>query len=387
MGTTWTWKWIAASRNNDEFLDGEDEEDASAMSSRGGRLLEGGTRSSATTTTARRRNNNNGSNNNDSLESGADAAVDFDPQLGLMTFQAQLAMAILESQRQMFENGGYGGNDRSDVHEGEGVTSEAKGKWKRYEWGDKDGKNEEEDLLVGGVGGMEEVGERMMVGGGGGGGVTTSTSTSLATSLEKENKEGMITRPSSSTTIQRVGSNGSNYGSVGTTPTEDEEDYDDENDTNNADAAADDEILSLEKPNVISSSKLEEGLLLCNATTKNSSNSNILDDPSCSICLCDYEKGETITRLPCGHLYHESCVDAWTTNHVRCPLCNCDLMEGFEQQQQPAGRHHQHNTTNVSGGGSSSGSAAATARRRSAARRAANRRISRAFAAMEDSIV
>lgn len=55
------------------------------------------------------------------------------------------------------------------------------------------------------------------------------------------------------------------------------------------------------------------------------------ENPSCSICLCEYECGEKLIRLPCDHLYHETCLNSWTQNHVRCPLCNYDLMDGFEQ--------------------------------------------------------
>lgn len=52
------------------------------------------------------------------------------------------------------------------------------------------------------------------------------------------------------------------------------------------------------------------------------------EQPSCSICLCDYDLGEEVVRLPCTHLYHEACIGSWTDNHTRCPLCNFDLMEG-----------------------------------------------------------
>ena len=46
---------------------------------------------------------------------------------------------------------------------------------------------------------------------------------------------------------------------------------------------------------------------------------------ACSICLCDYEGGESITELPCNHAFHRDCIATWVRSHVRCPLCNCDL--------------------------------------------------------------
>lgn len=195
---------------------------------------------------------------------GADAAVDFDPDLGLMSFQAQLALSILESQRQMFENGGYGGNDRSNngTEDGPGVTNEAKEIWKSYEW----------------------------------------TSASI---------------------IQKSTSIDSNYGSVSTALTEDDDNYNttiDESNTNNN--------LDNKTPSSSTTSNMEGGLL----EKKKSFDTMVVEEqPSCSICLCEYEPGDKVIRLPCNHVYHESCLNSWTNGHVRCPLCNCDLMEGYEQ--------------------------------------------------------
>jgi hypothetical protein len=51
----------------------------------------------------------------------------------------------------------------------------------------------------------------------------------------------------------------------------------------------------------------------------------------CSICLENYEGGETIC-LPktedCIHIFHEDCISVWLTNHDDCPLCRTDLMKG-----------------------------------------------------------
>lgn len=233
-GTVWTYRWFARRREE------EDEDERRRLAAAEGAAAEGeGARGG----------------------SGADAAVDFDPDLGLMSFQAQLALAILESQRQMFENGGYGGNDRA-THDGPGVTGEAKGRWETYEWGE-----------------CEE----------------TTAELARSSSL------------TSMTNITRTGSGGS-YGSVG-----------DAVEGGNGGGEDDD---NLEKPP--SPSKLEKGGLLTSFDDDD-------EEPSCSICLCEYEKGDKVTRLPCKHVYHESCLASWTENHVRCPLCNADLMEGYEQ--------------------------------------------------------
>lgn len=54
------------------------------------------------------------------------------------------------------------------------------------------------------------------------------------------------------------------------------------------------------------------------------------EDPSCCICLGEYEQGEDLCQLRCGHLYHKECIDSWCENHIRCPLCNLNLEEEEE---------------------------------------------------------
>lgn len=42
----------------------------------------------------------------------------------------------------------------------------------------------------------------------------------------------------------------------------------------------------------------------------------------CTICLDCYENNQSIMGLPCGHNYHQECIDEWLTrgNHC-CPIC------------------------------------------------------------------
>ena len=133
--------------------------------------------------------------------------------LRMLSFQAQLALAIMESQRQMMQ-GGYGHPD-GEGHQNPGVSDEARAKWKKFEF----------------------------------------------KTLSRDQKES-----------QRRGS----YGSV-----------------------AQGEAVA--KPN------------------------NGDEEPHCSICLGEYEEGEELCTLPCGHVYHNDCIGSWCSNHTRCPLCNTDL--------------------------------------------------------------
>jgi hypothetical protein len=41
----------------------------------------------------------------------------------------------------------------------------------------------------------------------------------------------------------------------------------------------------------------------------------------CVICCCDYEAGEQVKLLPCLHMYHQFCIDAWLERSHVCPVC------------------------------------------------------------------
>lgn len=45
----------------------------------------------------------------------------------------------------------------------------------------------------------------------------------------------------------------------------------------------------------------------------------------CSICLADYEAGESLRQPKCGHSFHKDCLDTWLTSKAVCPICqqNC----------------------------------------------------------------
>ena len=126
VGTSWTARWIRYNRDQEEELD-----------RRIASYLE----------------NNNAENRN---EVGRD-------DLRMLSFQAQLALAIMESQRQMMQ-GGYGNSEGS---QSPGVSEEAKAVWKKFSYKAARDKTEsrrgsygsvaqEDNNKVGGSGGLSD---------------------------------------------------------------------------------------------------------------------------------------------------------------------------------------------------------------------------------------
>lgn len=49
------------------------------------------------------------------------------------------------------------------------------------------------------------------------------------------------------------------------------------------------------------------------------------DAPRCAVCLESFSRGDLVSRLPCTHQYHRTCIERWLSSHVECPVCRVDL--------------------------------------------------------------
>jgi hypothetical protein len=50
--------------------------------------------------------------------------------------------------------------------------------------------------------------------------------------------------------------------------------------------------------------------------------------------MCQYEKGDVIKVLPCGHYHHETCTNKWKKHKQTCPQCRYP-MDGVKKDETP----------------------------------------------------
>lgn len=44
-------------------------------------------------------------------------------------------------------------------------------------------------------------------------------------------------------------------------------------------------------------------------------------DMKCSICQEEYEEGDELGKIECGHGYHSQCIQQWLVQKNQCPIC------------------------------------------------------------------
>ena len=64
------------------------------------------------------------------------------------------------------------------------------------------------------------------------------------------------------------------------------------------------------------------------------------ESPSCSVCIAEIALGQETVLIPCGHMFHDSCINKWLDMHNTCPVCRYELptedsdYERMRQQRQ-----------------------------------------------------
>jgi hypothetical protein len=49
------------------------------------------------------------------------------------------------------------------------------------------------------------------------------------------------------------------------------------------------------------------------------------EQPTCSVCLSEIKMEEETILVPCGHMYHSSCILEWFEKNNTCPVCRFEL--------------------------------------------------------------
>ena len=47
----------------------------------------------------------------------------------------------------------------------------------------------------------------------------------------------------------------------------------------------------------------------------------------CLVCQHEYQRGDRLRRLPCGHIFHAECVDEWLKTNDECLYCRKSIVE------------------------------------------------------------
>ena len=72
------------------------------------------------------------------------------------------------------------------------------------------------------------------------------------------------------------------------------------------------------------------------------------NEGNCPVCQCEWELGDEVRVLPCGHQFHTHCIDHWLTKHqASCPLCKKDVREEWEDVE---GEHEEEAASESLGG-------------------------------------
>mmetsp|Transcript_27273 Transcript_27273/g.66191 ORF Transcript_27273/g.66191 Transcript_27273/m.66191 type:complete len:209 (-) Transcript_27273:31-657(-) len=66
------------------------------------------------------------------------------------------------------------------------------------------------------------------------------------------------------------------------------------------------------------------------------------DEPICTVCLETLDEGDMARKLPCSHIFHQTCLDPWLAQSSSCPVCKREI-----PNLPPPPSHHQYGALTV----------------------------------------
>jgi hypothetical protein len=82
---------------------------------------------------------------------------------------------------------------------------------------------------------------------------------------------------------------------------------------------------STQRIDQLPTSKYDSSSTNDNKSEGNSKKNDDSGDHQCSVCMEEFESGETIRTLPCFHKFHAPCIDTWLKQKAQCPICRADV--------------------------------------------------------------
>lgn len=64
---------------------------------------------------------------------------------------------------------------------------------------------------------------------------------------------------------------------------------------------------------------------------------DLVEIKECPICYIDFEKGDNVAKLNCGHIYHKNCIILWFDKNLSsptCPICRINMFDNKSNQDQ-----------------------------------------------------
>ncbi|CAO2145216.1 unnamed protein product [Urochloa humidicola] len=66
-------------------------------------------------------------------------------------------------------------------------------------------------------------------------------------------------------------------------------------------------------------------------------------EPTCAVCLADFDDGEQVRVLPeCLHYFHAECIGTWLQGSSSCPMCRAETTPTPTATPSPAASMHHH---------------------------------------------
>lgn len=62
------------------------------------------------------------------------------------------------------------------------------------------------------------------------------------------------------------------------------------------------------------------GDCVCRVQSPQRLEANSTGEGNCSVCLEEFTGGDLVRQLPCRHVFHQGCIDAWLSREPHCPL-------------------------------------------------------------------